>query len=455
MKMRTAVIGVFLAGCLLATGCVHHHHHSQPVVVEPATTTTGGPVGADPAVDMFYNDLAPYGEWVYVDGPGWVWSPYGVEADWRPYQYGHWVYTDYGWTWASDEEFGWAVYHYGRWHQAPRYGWVWVPGTDWGPAWVAWHESDDWVGWAPLPYHVRWRAGVGLDWGHSSVQVAIQSGQWSFVAARYLVDPHVDRHIAPRSHNTTYIRVTKHVTNYTYIDNRVINRSVQVNKIGRAVGHPVRTHRVRQADHPGQTRGGQDDGDDLVIYRPREHPGREPQRRPVPPGQADEHRGKKNRQGTDKGRGRNDRDERPAADRPDRDRDNERADRPAAGRREPKRADPDRTDRKQSDQRREETLRDTRPSGRSQRPTKPVPIDEAAGNRKSGQGKPESLKAMQGDAKRGSSDATQPGSQPSKSSRSKGKKSKDDSAKDGKSKQHDPETEDENSGRKGSKKRAS
>ncbi len=75
MKMRAAVIGIFLAGCLLATGCVQHHHHSQPVVVDP-TTTAGGPVGADPDVDMFYNDLAPYGDWVYVDGPGWVWSPY-------------------------------------------------------------------------------------------------------------------------------------------------------------------------------------------------------------------------------------------------------------------------------------------------------------------------------------------------------------------------------------------
>lgn len=323
MRTSTAVIGVFLAGCLLATGCVHHHHHSQPVVVEPETTA-GGPVGADPVVDMFYNDLAPYGEWYYIDGPGWVWSPYDVDVDWRPYQYGHWAYTDYGWTWASDEEFGWAVYHYGRWHQSPRYGWVWVPGSEWGPAWVAWQESDAWVGWAPLPYNVGWRAGVGLDWGHGNVHVSIQSGNWSFVATRYLVEPQVYHHIAPRTRNTTYIKTTRHVTNYTYIDNRVINNSVQVNNVVKAVGHPVRTHHVRHADKPGRTRGGRDDGDDLVIYRPREHPGRQPQRRPVPPGHDDEHQGKKDRRGQADSRGeqnhqgRNDGDERPAADRSNR-----------------------------------------------------------------------------------------------------------------------------------------
>jgi hypothetical protein len=317
MKLKAVVIGVVLAGCLLGTGCVHHHHHSEPVVVEPEPAT-GGPVGADPAVDMFYNDLAPYGEWVYVDGPGWVWAPYGIEADWRPYQYGHWVYTDYGWTWASDEDYGWAVYHYGRWHHAPRYGWVWVPGTEWGPAWVAWHSSDDWVGWAPLPYHVRWRAGGGLDWGHSSLHVSIQSGHWSFVATRYMVEPHVHRHVAPRSRNATYINMTRNVTNYTYIDNRVINNGVEVHTVGRAIGRPVHRHHVRQADSPGRTRGGRDDGDDLVIYRPREHPGREPQRRPVPPGHADEQQGKNRGQGLQDRRGRNGHDERPAASRPER-----------------------------------------------------------------------------------------------------------------------------------------
>ncbi len=53
----------------------------------------------------FYDGLAPYGDWVYVDGYGYCWQP-GVEEGWRPYTNGGWIYTNAGWTWSSDEEMG-------------------------------------------------------------------------------------------------------------------------------------------------------------------------------------------------------------------------------------------------------------------------------------------------------------------------------------------------------------
>ena len=48
-------------------------------------------------------------------------SPYiAYKSDsWRPYTDGYWSYTDGGWMFVSNENFGWAVYHYGRWTQAP------------------------------------------------------------------------------------------------------------------------------------------------------------------------------------------------------------------------------------------------------------------------------------------------------------------------------------------------
>src|SRR2546427_9227492 len=39
--------------------------------------------------EPFYDDLTPYGDWVYVSGPGWAWVPYNPPAGWRPYQLGH------------------------------------------------------------------------------------------------------------------------------------------------------------------------------------------------------------------------------------------------------------------------------------------------------------------------------------------------------------------------------
>ncbi|BDG06399.1 DUF6600 domain-containing protein [Anaeromyxobacter oryzae] len=101
------------------------------------------------SIDTFQGALSPYGEWVDVGGYGRCWRP-RVAAGWRPYYYGRWEWTNEGWLWASDEPWGWAAYHYGRWSYDSYYGWVWVPGYQWAPAWVAWRYSGDVVGWAPL-----------------------------------------------------------------------------------------------------------------------------------------------------------------------------------------------------------------------------------------------------------------------------------------------------------------
>src|SRR6266545_603329 len=102
-------------------------------------------------IGFFYDDLAPYGYWVDRPSYGWSWAPRHVASSWRPYSDGHWALTDAGWTWISDEPFGWATYHYGRWVLDPDYGWLWIPGSEWAPAQVSWRESDDYIGWAPLP----------------------------------------------------------------------------------------------------------------------------------------------------------------------------------------------------------------------------------------------------------------------------------------------------------------
>ena len=99
--------------------------------------------------DTFQGALSPYGEWVVAGSYGRVWRPH-VAAGWRPYYYGRWEWTNEGWLWVSDEPWGWAAYHYGRWNHDPYYGWVWVPGYQWAPAWVSWRYSGDVVGWAPL-----------------------------------------------------------------------------------------------------------------------------------------------------------------------------------------------------------------------------------------------------------------------------------------------------------------
>lgn len=118
---------------------------------------------AEVSFQFFYDSLSPLGEWIEVGDYGEAWQPTGVDEDWSPYTDGYWSYTDAGWTWVSYEDFGGITYHYGRWVRAEDVGWCWVPDTEWGPAWVSWRNSEEHIGWAPLPPEATFTASVGIS----------------------------------------------------------------------------------------------------------------------------------------------------------------------------------------------------------------------------------------------------------------------------------------------------
>lgn len=97
---------------------------------------------------QFYQPLAASGSWVQTASYGRCWHP-PVTAEWRPYGHGRWQWSDCGWYWTSDEPWAWACYHYGTWVADASQGWLWVPGTQWAPAWVRWRTGPDYIGWAP------------------------------------------------------------------------------------------------------------------------------------------------------------------------------------------------------------------------------------------------------------------------------------------------------------------
>jgi type II secretory pathway pseudopilin PulG len=112
--------------------------------LQSSRTDNSGNV-ATASYSTFYRKLDPYGVWRETPNYGYVWQPQEAERSrsWRPYTNGRWVYTDAGWTWISEEPFGWATYHYGRWTRLRNIGWVWVPGDEWAPAWVSWRKGND------------------------------------------------------------------------------------------------------------------------------------------------------------------------------------------------------------------------------------------------------------------------------------------------------------------------
>lgn len=226
-----------------------------------ATPSPRGEVG------FFYDELSPYGDWVLTRDHGWAWFPRTVRADWRPYSDGRWVVTDYGWTWASNEPFGWATYHYGRWAWDSRFGWLWVPGTIWGPAWVSWQYGGGYVGWAPLPPAVGFEIGVGIRLGGFNLSLGIRPDTYSFVRERSLLEPRLSGYLEPRARNVTIIHETTNITNYTFVENHVVNRGVEVRRIEQITGRRVRERRINQTATAPRNRTEVADRE-VRIYRP-------------------------------------------------------------------------------------------------------------------------------------------------------------------------------------------
>ena len=138
------------------------------------------PGGTEVDEETFYSGLSPYGSWTVVAPYGRVWVP-AVGYGWRPYYYGRWVLTDWGWTFASDDPWGWAAYHYGRWNWGVGYGWYWVPGRVWGPAWVSWRYGGGYAAWCPLGPN-----GIIFGYNHPA-WVAVQEQHFTRPIARVAV----------------------------------------------------------------------------------------------------------------------------------------------------------------------------------------------------------------------------------------------------------------------------
>ena len=201
------------------------------------------PGAVTPAMAQISEDaqiaLEQYGGWRPHPRFGEVWVPGAVPPDWRPYEYGHWVYTDeWGWYWVSDDVeagWGWVVYHYGRWAFELGIGWFWVPGDEWAPAWVNWRYGDDFVGWAPLP----------PDELIESYE--IQPAYWVFVPGRYMAAPRLRPYIVPVYRRTVLLRETR-VVNRTVPVHGVrlaVNPGISPAFVARVSGAPVATYRVR------------------------------------------------------------------------------------------------------------------------------------------------------------------------------------------------------------------
>ncbi|HYY28738.1 MAG TPA: DUF6600 domain-containing protein [Chthoniobacterales bacterium] len=221
--------------------------------------------------DVFYDRLQSDGQWFNDRTYGAVWQPAVASTDqnWRPYTDGRWVYTDRGWTWISNENFGWATYHYGRWARLSDKGWIWVPGSTWAPAWVSWRESDDYVGWAPLPPEAQAQQNVKIE-GWADNYYNIGPGSYVFLKVTDLANRSYRSSIIPSQDNVDVISRTRNVTNIYYDNSGITDNGPDYDRLVQNSNVKIDRYRLNfvQQNNPGEQFGAATRGDQLQFVAP-------------------------------------------------------------------------------------------------------------------------------------------------------------------------------------------
>jgi hypothetical protein len=172
-----------------------------------ATVTFGTPPGEGiSSVDVFYDQLSPYGVWADDPQIGQVFLP--DAAGFVPYRDGYWQDTDVGFVWISSEPFSSVTTHYGRWYYSNAFRrWAWMPDTTWGPSWVDWRATGDDFGWAPMAPEILIESG--------GYQPPIEG--WHYCPAAHIVDVNVTRYYEPRERVQTIHREARPIQGYAQV----------------------------------------------------------------------------------------------------------------------------------------------------------------------------------------------------------------------------------------------
>jgi len=215
--------------------------------------------------NYFYTSLQPYGEWIELSQDLVVWHPNDIGPRWRPYSLGRWNWTDQGWFWDSDEEFGWATYHYGRWFKDNNYGWIWVPGYDWAPAWVEWRHNNNYIGWAPLPPNATFNEDSGINFSEDW-QAPYEN--WNFVPYSRFNEAKLSPFILMQSGVERIFASTTYSNNYYSDHGRIVNGGIDRSFLELRMGVKLIEKLISPVEsmHDYSSRGRQSDR--VEIYRP-------------------------------------------------------------------------------------------------------------------------------------------------------------------------------------------
>jgi hypothetical protein len=157
------------------------------------------------------------------------------------------------------------------------YGWAWMPGTDWAPAWVAWRTDADYVGWAPLPPAAGWNETSGLASGDMG---SVPTDAWCFVPRDHMMDASVGVQVTSVARNVTLLDGAQDETRFEVRGGHPFNVGIDINLFEKSIGRPVPRQRIVDVAAPARS-DHRAEGGTVGYYRPAIHPPM-PDRPPVP-----------------------------------------------------------------------------------------------------------------------------------------------------------------------------
>jgi hypothetical protein len=223
------------------------------------SSVTVGPTYGTVTYQTFYDNLSPYGTWIDYPNYGHVWNPH-IDGDFRPYATnGHWASSHEGWAWASDYNWGWAPFHYGRWLYDDMYGWLWIPGYDWSPAWVTWGSVDNFYCWAPLMPAIDASLQFG-SWRPHSIY-------WNACSRDHIYDRNLSAAIQSHDQVKTVVKRITIINNFntTKTHNLYYSKGPDVQEVQKYVKPRIDETSIRDVNKASDVKH---DGNVMQVYRP-------------------------------------------------------------------------------------------------------------------------------------------------------------------------------------------
>jgi hypothetical protein len=139
------------------------------------------------------------------------------------------------------------------------YGWLWIPGYDWSPAWVTWGFADNYYAWAPLMPEVN----VGMQFSSWRPHPFY----WNICDRSHIYDRDIAYDIL---HTEQAGNIAAHLSiinnfNNTHVHNLYYVSGPQINEVEKFTNRKINPVIIKEAGRINQVKH---QGDELRIYRP-------------------------------------------------------------------------------------------------------------------------------------------------------------------------------------------